>query len=482
MVIDERMASAPARTEASTKSSPVLRISRGKKKVEEELRSGRELMAQAQKSAQLGSFDWDLKTDKTVWSPELEELYGLVPGTFEGNIEDWKKMVIPEDLELAMGNLKHVMKTGEALDEFGIRRRSDSEVRWFVARGRVFYSEGGEPLRMIGVNMDVTERKRAEQALRRSEAEFRMIFENAATGMSLVDVSGRLIRVNPAFQRLLGYSAEELEKMTFGDVTHPEDAALSAALFRELVEGKRDGDRLKKRYVRKDGEIRWAWLTVSAMRHDDDQFQYGVSMIEDITQQELAERSLRQMSTRMLRIQEEEQRRIAREVHDSTSQEITALTMNLGALKKSQEPLSANAQKNIAECLALAKRVAREIRTFSYLLHPPMLEEFGLWAALRMFTEEFRNRSGLEVSIRIDGELEGHRLEPTHEMALFRLVQEALANVHRHAGSKTVSVVIQLQGRLIRATIADTGRGIPPLTLREITAGTGRLVGVGIAE
>jgi signal transduction histidine kinase len=84
------------------------------------------------------------------------------------------------------------------------------------------------------------------------------------------------------------------------------------------------------------------------------------------------------------------------------------------------------------------------------------------------------------VSIQIDGELEGHRLEPTHEMTLFRLVQEALANVHRHAGSKTVSVAIQMQGGRIRATIADAGRGIPPLTLKEIARGTGRLVGVGI--
>jgi len=450
------------------------------KKVEEELRSSRELMAQAQKSAQLGSFDWNLKTDKTVWSPELEELYGLAPGTFKGNIEDWKRRVVPEDLELAMGNLQHAMETGEALDEFRILRGNDGEMRWLVARGRVLYSDAGEPVRMIGINMDVTERKRAEEALRRSEAELRTIFENSGTGMTLVDMSGRLIRVNPAFQRLLGYSGEELEKMTFGEVTHPDDVALSAALFRELIEGKRDGYRIKKRYLGKNGEIRWAWLTVSAMRHEDTHFQYGVSTVEDITQQELAEQSLRQVSTRLLRIQEEEQRRIAREVHDSTSQEMTALTLNLGALKKSHEPLSPNAQKNIAECLVLAKRVAREIRTFSYLLHPPMLEEFGLWAALRMFIEEFRNRSRLAVSIQIDHELEGHRLEPTHEMTLFRLVQEALANVHRHAGSKTVSVAIQLQGRRIRATIADAGRGIPPLTLKEIATGTGRLVGVGI--
>jgi PAS domain S-box-containing protein len=450
------------------------------KKIEEELRSGRELIAQAQKSAQLGCFDWDLKTDKTIWSPELEELYGVPPGTFEANIQDWKAMVIPEDLELVMGNLQNSIKAGEALDEFRIRRRSDGQIRWLVARGKVFYNEAGEPARMIGINMDVTDRKRAEEALRRSEAEFRMILENAAIGMALLDASGRLLRVNPALQKLLGYSGKELEKLTFVDITHPEDVALSSVLYRELVEGKRAGYRIKKRYLRKDGELCWAWLTVSAMRHEDGQFQYCVSTVEDITRQELAEQSVRQMSAAMVRIQEEEQRRIAREVHDSTSQEITALILNLGALKKAQD-ISSNAQKNIAECLALAKHMSNQIRTFSYLLHPPMLSEFGLWSALRMFVEEFRSRSGQRVTLEIATELETDRLDPRREMALFRFVQEALANVHRHASSKSVSVKMQLGDGCIRASVADTGRGIPSEIMEGINSPGGGRTGVGIA-
>ncbi|MGB6632469.1 MAG: PAS domain S-box protein, partial [Terriglobales bacterium] len=449
------------------------------KKVEEELRSGKELIIQSQKAAQLGCFDWNIKKGTTIMSPELEELYGLDPGNVERGIDDWKAMVIPEDLDLAMGNLQQVFKTGEALDEFRIRRRSDGEIRWLVSRGKVFYDEAGEPIRMIGINMDVTDRKRAEEALRRSEAEFRMILENAPMGMALIDVSGRLIRVNPALQKLFGYSAEELDQMTFVEITHPEDAAVSSVLFRELVEGKRAGYRIKKRYIRKDGELRWTWLTVSAMRHEDAQFQYCVSTVEDITQQELAEQSVREMSAAMVRIQEEEQRRIAREVHDSTSQEMTALILNLGALKKSPE-ISSNALKNIAECLTLAKNMSNQIRTFSYLLHPPMLNEFGLWSALRMFIEEFRSRSGQLVSLEIASELESDRLDPRREMALFRFVQEALANVHRHAGSKSVSVKMQFGDGCIRASVADTGRGMPAKILEGINSSDGGPAGVGI--
>lgn len=200
----------------------------------------------------------------------------------------------------------------------------------------------------------------------------------------------------------------------------------------------------------------------------------------DITGQELAQQSLQAMSSRMLRIQEDEQRRIAREVHDSTSQEMTALTLNLGALRVLEHDFPPRARKQIAESLMLAKRVAREIRTFSYLLHPPMLNELGLWAALRLFIEEFRERSGLRVTLQISGELDGTKLDPDHEMALFRSVQEALANIHRHSGSKTAAVEIHVENQSIKVSVADTGRGIPPRTLRDIQSSGGQGGGVGI--
>jgi PAS domain S-box-containing protein len=314
----------------------------------------------------------------------------------------------------------------------------------------------------------------------RSEAEFRIIFENAAIGMVLLDPSGRPLRGNRALQTMLGYTDEELAAFPFVDVTHPDDVALDRSLYREIVEGKVDRYQIKKRYIRKDGTLRWARLTVSAFRNESAQFQYSVAMVEDITQQELAERSLRQLSSRMMRIQEEEQRRVAREVHDSTSQEMTALTLNLGALRLTEEALSPKTRKRITECLALAKRVAREIRTFSYLLHPPMLNELGLWSALTLFIQEFKDRSGLRVNLWIASELEGSQLDPSQEMALFRFVQEAMANIHRHSGSKTVAVEIQLQGDMIRASVADTGRGIPARILRELQASDGHLGGVGV--
>jgi len=451
------------------------------KEVEEELRSGRELLAQAQHAAQLGCFELDLRTRKVVWSAEMADLFGLPPGTLVGRHEDWVSLIYPEDREFAQQSFADTLKTGESIAEYRILRRVDSEIRWVESRGRILFDDAGQPLRLIGVTMDITGRKSAEEALRRSEEEFHIIFEHAAIGMVLVDPAGYLLRSNPAFRLMLGYDERELPHLTFADVTHPDDVNENRSLYQDVLDGKLDRYQVKKRYIRKDGEVRSARLTVSALRAESGEVRYCVAMVEDITSQEIAEYTLLQMSRRLLRIQEEEQRRIAREVHDSTSQELTALTLNLGALKASALEIPEKARNQIAESLALAKQVAREIRTFSYLLHPPMLNELGLWAALRMFVQEFRERSGLEVDLKIARQLESEKLDNNQQMALYRFVQEALANVHRHSGSKTASVQFRLKRPAIEASVADSGHGIAPALLNEIRESNGMAAGVGVS-
>jgi PAS domain S-box-containing protein len=449
------------------------------KRVEEELRSGRELLAQAQRAAKLGCFELDLQTNKVFFSAELADLFGLPPDRLVGRHEDWDSLVYPDDREHAQRNFIHTLRTGESVAEYRIIRRSDSQVRWVESRARILFDDSQQPLRLIGVAMDITDRKSAEEVLRRREEEFHILFEHAAIGLVLVDPSGHLLRSNPAFRQMLGYSETELHHMTLVDVTHREDVDATRSTYEDLVKGKLDRCQLKKRYIRKNGETRSARLTLSALRDADRRVRYCVAMVEDITEQEIAESTLLEISSRLLVIQEEERRRIAREVHDSTSQEMTALTLNLGALKASALAIPESARNQIAESLALAKQVAREIRTFSYLLHPPMLSELGLWAALRMFVQEFRERSGLQVDLEIAKQLESNKLDSNQQLALYRFVQEALANVHRHSGAKIASVEFRRERSTIQASVADAGRGMPPMLLdklrqlRELAAGVG---------
>ncbi|MBZ5684660.1 MAG: extracellular solute-binding protein [Acidobacteriia bacterium] len=363
----------------------------------------------------------------------------------------------------------------------GVRKLS-GELCWLSINAQPLFRDGsdGKPYGVVTTFTDISERRRAEEALRRSEQEFHTIFDHAAIGMVLIDAAGYPLRSNPAFLSMLGYRESELAGLTLADLTHPEDVALDRTLFQNVVEGHVKQYQVKKRYIRKDGEIRSARLTVSALRTDKQELQYSVAMVEDVTSQETAERKLLQISNRLLRIQEEEQRRIAREIHDSTSQEITALTLNLGALRIFHDALPEKASKLIAESLALTKRVAREIRTFAYLLHPPMLTEFGLWNALRMFVEEFSERSGVLVGLEISPEVENIKLTADQEIALFRFIQEALANVHRHSGSDSASIDVHFESGCIEAVVRDAGSGIPPGVLEAIRQSDGQAGGVGL--
>lgn len=363
----------------------------------------------------------------------------------------------------------------------GVRKLS-GEWCWLSVNAQPLFRDGsdGKPYGAVSTFTDITERRRAEEALRRSEKEFHTIFDHAAIGMVLIDPSGHPLRSNPAFLGMLGYRENELARLTLADLTHPEDISLDQALFQSVVGGHLSQYQVRKRYVRKDGEIRSGRLTVSALRSDNQELQYCVAMVEDITSQEVAERKLLQMSKRLLRIQEEEQRRIAREIHDSTSQEITALTLNLGALRIFRDALPEKASKLIAESLTLTKRVAREIRTFAYLLHPPMLTELGLWNALRMFVEEFSERSGVLIGLEISPEVENIKLTADQEIALFRFIQEALANVHRHSGSDSASIDVRFESGCIEAVVRDSGSGIPAEVLKAMQQSDGQAGGVGL--
>jgi PAS domain S-box-containing protein len=138
-----------------------------RKKVEEELRLSRERLALAQKAAHSGTFDWDIQNNVNRWSAEVEEVYGIAPGEFGGRYEDWEALVVPQDLIRAKKAIEDSLKTGEFAAEWRIRRRNDGEIRWITARAKVIFDESGRPERMLGLNMDVTERKQAEEEVRR---------------------------------------------------------------------------------------------------------------------------------------------------------------------------------------------------------------------------------------------------------------------------------------------------------------------------
>ena len=202
----------------------------------------------------------------------------------------------------------------------------------------------------------------------------------------------------------------------------------------------------------------------------------NILLQKEVMEHERAEDTLRQLTGRLFRMQDDERRRLARELHDGTTQNLAALTLDVARLRDSIPAEDASAQELGRSCVRLARQCTEELRTLSYLLHPPLLSELGLTSALQDFAEGFATRTGIETAVNIDPEL--GRFEQQLEVTVFRIVQEALSNIHRHAHSRTAAITLMRHADYLHLEIADAGRGIPA----EVLANAGsKLAGVGLA-
>jgi signal transduction histidine kinase len=201
-----------------------------------------------------------------------------------------------------------------------------------------------------------------------------------------------------------------------------------------------------------------------------------VAVATDVTARRTSERTLAQLSGRLLEAQDEERRRIARELHDTTGQNLGALSINLSMILAAG--VDPRAKQVLEESIALVDCCTREIRTMSYLLHPPLLDELGLASALRAYSEGYSERTGIALELDLPPHLP--RLPQAIEIALFRIVQEGLLNIHRHSGASRATLRIKDEHDRVQLELIDYGRGLPPGTLEWDVTSASR-IGVGIA-
>ncbi len=214
-----------------------------------------------------------------------------------------------------------------------------------------------------------------------------------------------------------------------------------------------------------------------ALRKAKDQLETEISERREIERKLLnSEHSLRELSTHILRMQDEERRRIGADLHDSVGQYLSVLKMHLDALAGDER--DTNVASHLADCINLVEESIREVRTMAYLLHPPMLEEMGLKSAVPWYLDGFTKRSGIRTSFEISPGL--GRLPRETELTIFRVVQESLTNVHRHSGSGTAQVVVLLQGGSVRLEVRDKGKGFSQDTMDDFARGSRRCVTLGL--
>lgn len=380
----------------------------------------------------------------------------------------WSEIVHPDDLVRINAALDRSAKRGEPF-ELDLRLRSaEGGYSWFLMRGRPMRDAQGRVERWFGAALEIDQLKHAEHQLRCTNQNLKGILASISDFYYTLDHQLCLTAINPQAAAFAGVQPRQVLGRCILDVFPGlKGSALEAAYRKSL--SRRVSVHLGCSAVMRPGR-----------RLDIDIYplEAGLSVFSrDVTERKRAEHEVRELGGRVLRAQDEERRRIARELHDGAAQNMAAVAANLQRLCEMRAG-GGGAQRLARESLGLIDETLSEIRTLSYLLHPPLLDEIGLAAALQWYIDGFEMRSGIKVDLRILQELD--RLPSETEIALFRIVQESLVNVHRHAGSKTAAIQLGQTGTEFVLTIRDTGKGMPDVAYA--SAGDDiRSLGVGIA-
>jgi two-component system NarL family sensor kinase len=297
--------------------------------------------------------------------------------------------------------------------------------------------------------------------LQGAEHPYRVLVETMNEGAATLDEQGTVLYANTSFGMILGIPTEKVIGNSLQKYLEPQEQIKLNNLIHESLKDESHGEVI---LTTSDGKRRLVRISLSPIH------ELGVRticvIVADMTELSGANEALkanedilRNLSGRLLRLQDEERRRISRDLHDVTGQKLAVLSMNLSsALKNKAATKNEEMNRLLAESIGLSNDVNKEIRTLSYLLHPPLLDELGLASAIEWYAQGFENRTGIRTTVEIPTGFV--RLAPDAEVALFRVVQESLVNVHRYSGSATAHVRAQCDGAEVRLQIGDAGIGI----------------------
>jgi PAS domain S-box-containing protein len=324
------------------------------------------------------------------------------------------------------------------------------------------------------------EQKRTQVALKQAEEKYRGIFENAIEGIFQSSPDGKFISANPAMARMFGYeSAEELindrSDIESQHYVNPERRKFFENLINE--EGMVQGFELQA--YRKDGTTIWTSENVRAVRDENGSLLYYEGIVEDVTQRKQVEAEREELLRRLVSAQEDEQRRISRELHDQMGQSLAALLLGLKSLKDSVKDESTT--ESIQRLQDITNRIADEMHSLIRELRPTALDDLGLHTALTNYLDEWSHRSNVAIDFHSNGFL-GERLDGQLESTIYRIVQEAVNNVIKHANAKNISIILERRGRRVLLIVEDDGIGFDAEAMMKMPAKNRRFGLLGMQE
>ena len=473
-----------------------------RKRTEAVLRQNEERLTLAFAGAQEGVWDWNIANGAVLYSPRWKQMLGYAEAEIEPHVGAWERLLHPED-KLRAGQLhESLARGGETYEgEFRLRHK-DGHYIHVLSRGFPVRREPGGPVvRIVGTHLDITERKRTEEALRESQERLTLAFAGAREGVWDWNIETNAVVYSPRWKQMLGYAENEIEPhiSAWERLVHPEDRTRAEEASASVAHGEptyeaefrlrhKDGHYIHVlsrgfpvrrepggpvvRIVGTHFDLTERKQAEELLRRSHEELEVRVrertaelahaneSLRAEIGERERADRARTELLARLVFAQEDERRRIAREMHDQFGEQLTALGHQIVSLKGACAD-RADLREAVDALDVVAQQLDRDVDHLIWQLRPTALDDLGLQAALTSHVQNWSNRARITAELHTSGLLD-ERLASETETTLYRIAQEALTNVAKHSRAEHVDVILERRADQVVLIIEDDGVGFDP--------------------
>lgn len=426
-----------------------------RKKAEAELALINERLRLAMEAGRSVGWDWDIKSGRDRWFGDLKTIFGIPSDTYSGRVEDFWRRVHPDDWQSVARAVAEARQSHTPYAAEYRVIRDDGTTRWISARGEFYYAQNRDPVRMLGMAVDITERHQAENALRESEERFRLVANNAPVMIWMADPDHLCTFCNQTWLDFTGHPLEAERGLGWTKGIHPEDVDACLKTCQEMFEQRKPFE-LHYRMRRHDGEYRWILDTGVPRFNSDGSFAGYIGSCKDITDRKLAQEALSNIGRRLIEAHEEERTWIGRELHDDIVQRLALVAVELDQC--TQVPAQVHERNDrVCDARSSIEEIARDVQRLSRRLHSSKLEYLGLSVAAKSFCKELSEQHKVEIDFSHSGL--PSTISKEASLCLFRVLQEALQNAIKHSGARYFKAELFGTPEEIQLTVSDAGVG-----------------------
>ncbi|MCB0281246.1 MAG: PAS domain S-box protein [Calditrichaeota bacterium] len=438
-----------------------------KKKQEKELHEAEGRLKLAIKASNVGLWDWDLVTNEVHFSPEWKSQIGYNDNEIENRFDEWEKRLHPDDVSRTLNHIKAFLNEPwpDYSNEFRLKHK-DGSYRWILVRADLICDHNGKPVQMLGSHIDITEMKQTQVTLQNSEERYRRIVETAREGIWLIDKDSVTTFVNQSLLDMLGYAREEMIGKLFYSFMDSDDIALAKQSIQRRKAGMAEQHEFK--FKKKNNTFIWTLINIAPILNSDLKYSGSLAMLSDITELktsianlEASRSELRALIRYIDDLIEEERTQLSRDIHDELGQLLTVLKIRLSFIEEDVKEIIPDKKEVDAKFLDVNNLIDSAVKNVNDILsrlRPETLDKVGLEASLETLSADFSRNTGIATQLRILSP--DISLGSKKDLAVYRIIQEALTNIARHADASKAELLLEKSHNRFRLRISDNGHGI----------------------